>query len=224
MLMKGSLVNVHHALLTLPALILTSALLTGCNSDAPSASDAQQVAESIFASCSNMKVKDFERVNGIPQNDGSYLVQVKYTVRLTPPDNIASYMRDTYPKTLAELQTKDTLFKELRSQYEDRLHALEATEPMATERDLRSKYPDLDQLFAKVNEANSGPDLNSYINNTLSMIERNLVDACPKVNPRITISIADSPKPIEKFAGDVDIPFNDTYSMIKTDNGWMARQ
>ena len=224
MLKKGNTMQSTQTLITLPVLLLAGAMLTGCNSDAPSASDAQQVAEGIFASCDNMKVKDFERVNGIPQNDGSYLVQVKYTVRLTPPESISSYMRDTYPKTLAELQAKDALFKELRTQYFERLHALETTEPMATENDLLAKYPDLSQLSAKVTEANSGPQLNSFVNNTMSMIERNMVDACPKVNPNMTMRMVNVPKPLEKFAGDVDIPFNDTYTMIKTDNGWIARQ
>ncbi|WP_199102150.1 hypothetical protein [Aquitalea sp. ASV11] len=214
----------RQTLLTLPILLLAGAMLTGCNSDAPSSSDAQQVAEGIFASCDNMKVKDFERVNGIPQNDGSYLVQVKYTVRLTPPDSISSYMRDTYPKTLAELQAKDKRHDELRAQYTDRLHALEAVEPMATTQELETKYPDLAQLSAQSGELINGPQLNSFVNNTMSMIERNMVDACPKVNPNITMRMVNVPKPLEKFAGDVDIPFNDTYAMIKTDNGWMARQ
>jgi len=216
--------SAKHALCLSPVLA-SLLLLTACSgSSSPSASDAQQVAEGIFASCDNMKVKDFERVNGIPQNDGSYLVQVKYTVRLTPPDSISSYMRDTYPKTLAELQAKDKRHDELRAQYTDRLHALEAVEPMATTQELEAKYPDLAQLSAQSGELTNGPQLNSFVNNTMSMIERNMVDACPKVNPSTTIRMVNVPKPLEKFAGDVDIPFNDTYAMIKTDNGWMARQ
>ena len=224
MLKKGNTMQSRQTLIALPVLLLAAAMLTGCNSDAPSASEAQQVAEGIFASCDNMKVKDFERVNGIPQNDGSYLVQVKYTVRITPPESITSYMRDTYPKMLTELQAKEKRHDELRAQYINRLHALEAVEPMATTPDLEAKYPDLAQLNAQSGELIAGPQLNSFMNDTLSMIERTMVNTCPKVNPNTTVRMVDAPKPLEKFAGDVDIPFNDTYAMIKTDNGWMARQ
>jgi hypothetical protein len=202
-----------------------SLVLTGCNSSAPSTSEAKQVAEDTFGNCDTLKVTDFERVNGIPQNDGSYVVQVKYNVPVTPTDEIKAYMRDTYPVKMAELQAKASAVKDATKKYSEMLATLKAANPMASENDLWATHPDLKALFDQTSDFNAGsPEAQAteLPEQAKRMIANSLFQACPKVKPMVLFNAIEKPGPVEPFAGDVDLPFTGTYTMIKTDNGWQA--
>jgi len=71
---------------------LYSLVLTGCGPSVPSKSEAKTVVEHVFANCPLVQIGNFSKVNGIAQQDGSYLVSVKFTVKISPiPENIETY-------------------------------------------------------------------------------------------------------------------------------------
>lgn len=64
------------------------ALLTAC-SHSPSESDAKAVIKTQFADCDYFSLRSFDKVNGTPGDDeNSYRVDVKYTVRMSPDSEI----------------------------------------------------------------------------------------------------------------------------------------
>jgi len=228
MLMKGSLVNLHHTLLTLPALILASALLTGCNSEAPSASEAQKAIESRFP-CEHISIRDFERVNGIPQNDGSYLVQVKYTVRVSPTDEIKSYAKEGYAKELAEMQEKVAQAKAFGTDYEAKKKAWLSSNPGKSDSDFWKATPGIEQAYDDYMHSgfaygDGDHRLAMLPGQAKIFLEQKMMQSCPSVQQRIMDQLYQRQDPVELYASDVDAPFHDTLSMIKTDNGWMATQ
>lgn len=210
-----------------PALMLASVLLSGCNSEAPSASEARKIAENTYETCDQLKVIDFERVNGIPQNDGSYVVQVKYKVRVTLPDDIKSFVRETYPQQLAHAREKAEEAKALEARYHETLQALQAADPQASEQELIQKHPDL----AKLSNQRFDPQWSEAENRvnglplyTLRRIEQSLYNACPQTRQDSIWNLLERPRPMAPFTDTVEVPLYANYTMIKTDNGWMEAQ
>jgi hypothetical protein len=93
---------------------------------------------------------------------------------------------------------------------------------MVTDNDLQAKYPDLAQLFAKLNEANWAAA--EQFHERHHEHDRTEHGGCLPQGQSQHHPDGRCTEATGEFAGDVDIPFNDTYAMIKTDNGWMARQ
>ena len=228
MLNKGNTMQSRQTLLTLPVLLLAGGMLTGCNSDAPSSSDAQRVTESIFSGCDQLKVVDYERVNGIPQNDGSYVVQVKYNVRISPTPENKQYIAETYPKLYADLKEKVEHGKAARQKYETSLDQFMAANPGKSVTDFEKAYPDVaDAYYANATwESDSAEQLltEGMPKSGKVALAQNLWKTCPKLSSPLLSKLFQSPGPVEQYASDVDVPFSDSYIMIKTDNGWMAQQ
>jgi hypothetical protein len=55
-------------------------------------------------------------------------------------------------------------------------------------------------------------------------LAQNLWKTCPKLSSPLLSKLFQSPGSVEQYTSDVDVPFSDSYIMIKTDNGWMAQQ
>lgn len=71
------------------AMLLASLALTGCGNSKPSMSDAQKEIErtfySSFSNCSQIKLDEFEKLNGIENGDKSYTLQMRYVMKVIPP-------------------------------------------------------------------------------------------------------------------------------------------
>ncbi|BAK77600.1 putative lipoprotein [Pseudogulbenkiania sp. NH8B] len=213
-------------LITLPVLVLAGIMLTGCNSDAPSAREAQKAIESRFP-CEHISIRDFERVNGIPQNDGSYLVQVKYTVRVSPTDEIKAYAKDGYAKELAEAQEKVAQAQAFKKEYDSKKDSWSAANPGKSDYDFWREFPDSYKAYDDyVHSPQSQGDeyLARLPSGAKAVMEQKMMQTCPSMPQRIMDQLYQRQDPVEQYAGDVDAPFQDTLSMIKTDNGWMAGQ
>jgi hypothetical protein len=226
MLKKGNTMLSKQTLITLPVLLLAGAMLTGCNSEAPSASEAQKAIESRFP-CEHISIHDFERVNGIPQNDGSYLVQVKYTVRVSPTDEIKAYAKDGYAKELAEAQEKVAQAQTFKKEYDSKKNSWSAANPGKTDYDFWHEFP---ASYKAYDDYEHSPESlgDAYLaklpSRAKAVMEQKMLQSCPSVPQRIMDQLYQRQDPVEQYAEDVDAPFHDTLSMIKTDNGWMAQQ
>ncbi|WP_131753369.1 hypothetical protein [Burkholderia vietnamiensis] len=87
---------------SIAATIALSLAACGDNSK-PSESEAKVALTTKLASCPELSVEDFEKTNGIPQDDGSYIVDVSYTLKFTPSDQLKAYMNDGFKQLLARV-------------------------------------------------------------------------------------------------------------------------
>ena len=75
------------------AVITTSIALTACGNSNPSLSDARKQIEAEFygaiGNCSQIKLDDFEKINGMPNGERHYTLQIKYSMKVIPPSKNA---------------------------------------------------------------------------------------------------------------------------------------
>ncbi|WP_254218120.1 hypothetical protein [Burkholderia multivorans] len=69
--------------------------LSACSSG-PSESDAKAAVQASLGGCEFLSIAHFEKVNGTPQGDDHYLVDVKYTVSMKPTPDIKAYASEKY--------------------------------------------------------------------------------------------------------------------------------
>lgn len=85
--------------------IVTVAALSACSSG-PSDSDAKAAIQVSLGGCEYLSIGHFEKVNGTPQGDGHYLVDVKYTVSMKPTPDIKAYASEKYAKEVDNLKSQ----------------------------------------------------------------------------------------------------------------------
>lgn len=80
------------------AVIAASLALTACGSSKPSLSEAKKQIEDEFyrgiGNCSQIKLDDFEKINGMSNGDRYYTLQIKYSMKVTPPSKNAKIADD----------------------------------------------------------------------------------------------------------------------------------
>jgi hypothetical protein len=76
-------------------------LLAGCGDNEPSSSEIKKQLLSQLSPCPELSIADFQKLNGYPQNDGSYIDQVQYNLVFTPSDNMLNYVADFVNKQKA---------------------------------------------------------------------------------------------------------------------------
>lgn len=65
-------------------------------SDKPSKSEARAAVTTMLGDCQYLEVKDFKRDNGIPQQDGSYVIQASYSVGMTLTEYVKNFVEKEY--------------------------------------------------------------------------------------------------------------------------------
>jgi hypothetical protein len=73
---------------------LALAFLVGCGDSEPSNSDIKKQLLSRISPCPELSIADFQKINGYPQNDGTYIDQVQYNIVFTPSDQMLDYVAD----------------------------------------------------------------------------------------------------------------------------------
>ncbi len=84
---------------------LVLALLVGCDGSAPSNSDIKKQLLSQVSPCPELSISDFQKLNGYPQNDGSYIDQIQYNLVFTPSDDMLNYVSD-YDNKLKSIESE----------------------------------------------------------------------------------------------------------------------
>jgi len=108
-------------------IVISAVSLLGCNESSPSESTVEKQVKQHYASCGLMTVHDFKKVNGFLQQDGSYVVPVKYTLKLRPSEK-ASQLVDEYKSKRAELDARvaenkailEDLTPQIKTRFDDR--------------------------------------------------------------------------------------------------------
>ncbi|MCH4094806.1 MAG: hypothetical protein LKE96_11035 [Acetobacter peroxydans] len=82
--------------------LLSLALLVGCGDNRPSDSDIKKQLLSQLSPCPELSITNFKKINGYPQNDGSYIAEVQYNLVFTPSDQMLDYVND-YNNTITSI-------------------------------------------------------------------------------------------------------------------------
>lgn len=64
---------------------ISAIALTGCGvSSEPSISDVEKNVKNIFKDCKNVRAGNFEKINGVTQGEGQYLIFSEFTLKVSP--------------------------------------------------------------------------------------------------------------------------------------------
>lgn len=219
----------HRRALKLSVGLILVALISACSgSDKPSESEAKQAVEAELGNCQYIDVQNFKRLNGIPQQDGSYDVLASYTLDINPTDDIKDYINTDYKSALDDATQKVAAAK----QFEDELHRKldawqKANYPFGDPRTFYASLTldDAQTHIADANILNSDP-VGKLQAQARQKAHDALEQACPNTPEgfiRTTIydnnvQVEDLGNDLKREVGSVEI------HMIKTDNGWQLAQ
>jgi len=87
----------YRRALKLATSIFIATTVAACSgSDKPSESEARTALQAYLGNCQYIDISDFRKVNGIPQQDGSYIVETNFTATLNPPDKIKDFVASSH--------------------------------------------------------------------------------------------------------------------------------
>lgn len=75
---------------------ITVSLAACSDSSKPSESEAKQALQSYLGNCQYIDISKFRKVNGVPQQDGSYLIEVDFKATLNPPRKIIDFVASSH--------------------------------------------------------------------------------------------------------------------------------
>lgn len=234
--------NMEFARIALFACI--AAGLSACGHSTPSESDAEKAIEARVGDCEYIKVQDASKINGTPIDDNDYQVEVKYTLKLNPTDNMKA-QADKVKDDLAKLTDAKAAYDNARAAFkanEDawvQAHQHDPDTSIAThdpadpnkvtysvelgETGARSKYdrehPDgmnggeTAQAYAQAQE------VVRQDNEFLPYAEQ-IKKECPKVQYKMMNEAFHGFSLSNGFSDGNTTQWEETISMVKTDNGW----
>lgn len=198
-------------------------MLAGCSSS-PSETEARKAVENAIGSCDNVKVTDFEKINGIASGDNFYTLQVKYAIEFKEFDkniNVAKGILNQVEKFKSEVVPSS---RERRDAYEqkrkDAVSSGKYEDDGSYDMHNSAEYDKyhLDNMVA------SNPDLilNDFVNKGRVILTNNLRELCPNMNQVVYLEYAKAA--INKHLDTFKVPFeNNKLTMVKSDNGWINR-
>ena len=198
---------------------------SGC-SNAPSENDARKVVEDSLGNCRYLAIGRFERINGIPGDEGDYRVEVKYSINMTPtPNNLK-----TTEINVADLAKFDQDFLQAEADiknYEDgRAAYLQANGGVGSSQyaieneEMYIKY----QRAGQVRSAHQQMRINGILAGMFNPLVSDFNNECPNVDKSIKDAFFKGDISLDKYAQNIEMEFEGTIPMIKTDNGWQVRR
>lgn len=198
-------------------------MLAGCSSS-PSDADARKAVENAIGSCDNVKVTDFEKINGIASGDGYYTLQVKYAIEFKAFEkniNVAKDILNQVEKFKSEVVPAS---RERRDAYErerkDAISAGKYEDAGSYDMQHSAEY----EKYHLDNTVATDTDwvLNNFTNKGRAILTNNLRELCPNMNQVVYQEYAKAA--INKHLDTFKVPFeNNKLTMIKSDNGWINR-
>jgi hypothetical protein len=206
------------------------AALAACSHSSPSESDAKKVLTNVIGDCKYFKVDDFTKVNGIPIDDNDYRVDVKYTVTMSPNDSDLQDHLEQWVKLSKR-------YVDVQQDMQQRMNAQDATfraavnaANAASEANPNAPQFDQDQFNAAhpsdpviAQDRAKLEDLTGQMNATggIHLYEQKIASDCSNLPFSFINSFFMHNLPAETYADKVTLTFNETYPMVKSDNGWM---
>jgi hypothetical protein len=201
--------------------IVAATALSAC-SNSPSESDAKAAVQAYLGGCEYLSIEHFDKVNGTPQGDGHYLVDVKYTIAMKPTPDIKAYASEKYAKEVDSLKTQLAHAHEVENAWKADeqawLQANPGQDAAAYEVAHQDGWADYQKVMPLLL---SGDQLVSNAPRTAkAAMERAMRQTCPNVNSSLLDNFFSGSEPVEQYADGPDETFTGKIPMTKTDNGW----
>lgn len=201
--------------------IVTAAALSACSSG-PSDSDAKAAIQASLGGCEYLSIDHFEKVNGTPQGDGHYLVDVKYTVSMKPTPDIKAYASEKYAKEVDNLKSQLAHAHDVENAWKADEQAWIQANPGQNSSGYEVAHQDGWAAYQTVVPLLLGGDqlVNNAPRNAKAAMERAMRQACPNVSSTLLENFFNGNEPVEQYADEIRETFTGKLSMVKTDNGW----
>ncbi|QQK02956.1 hypothetical protein JFN94_01905 [Burkholderia anthina] len=201
--------------------IVTAAALSACSSG-PSDSDAKAAIQASLGGCEYLSIDHFEKVNGTPQGDGHYLVDVKYTVSMKPTPDIKAYASEKYAEEIDNLKKQLAHAHEVENAWKAAEQAWMQANPGQNANAYEVAHQDGWAEYQGVMPLVLGGDqlLNNAPRTAKAAMERAMRQTCPNVNSPLLDNFFNGNEPVEQYADGIEETFTGKIPMTKTDNGW----
>lgn len=200
-------------------------ILSAC-SNSPSDSDAKKSVESLLGGCRLLSIENFEKVNGIANNDGSHVLEVKYSI-----------VAKTLPEVAKMAVDYSTKWSEISARLEKAEQADEAAQKDLGERRTRKGILGMTEWAAFKAEtdkfetevvvpgnklARTIREERNSLNVAKEAIAQRFKQECPSMNERLQYLMYDNNHGIDNYTKDFTKNYHVKLMMVKTDNGWMS--
>ena len=201
--------------------IVTATALSACSSG-PSESDAKAAVQASLGACEYLVIDHFEKVNGTPQGDDHYLIDVKYTVSMKPTRDIKAYASEKYAQEIDNLKTQLAHAHEVENAWKADEQTWIQANPGQNSNGYEVAHQDGWAEYQKVMPLLLGGDqiMNNAPRNAKAAMERAMRQACPNVSSTLLDNFFNGNEPVEQYADEIRESFTGKLSMVKTDNGW----
>lgn len=212
---------------TRTALAALSAVVLSACSNSPSDTDAKKAVEGALGGCRFLSLENFQKVNGIGNNDGSYTMEVKYSIKAKAFPEVAKMAADYSAK-----------WSELSVRLDKAIEADAAAKKELTERNekLQHGIKDMGEWNAfKAETEKFDKEVALPANQLVSAIQKErdalkreetaitqrFRQECPSMNERLQYLMYDNNQGLGNYAKDFTKDYDVKLLMVKTDNGWM---
>ena len=211
-------------LFRLPAtfLILATAVALSACSSGPSESDAKAAIQTSLGGCEYLSVDHFEKVNGTPQGDNHYLVDVKYTIKMKPTPDIKAYAGEKYAQEVDNLKQQVAHAHDVENAWKTAEQAWIQANPGQDASAYEVAHQDGWADYQKVMPLLLGGDqlVNGAPRTAKAAMERAMRQTCPNANSSLLDNLFNGNEAVEQYADSIEENFTGKLSMVKTDNGW----
>lgn len=201
--------------------IMTSMAISACSSG-PSESDAKAAIQASLGGCEYLSIDHFEKVNGTPQSDGHYLIDVKYTISMKPTPDIKAYASEKYAKEIENLKTQLAHAHEVENAWKADEQAWIQANPGSDSSAYELTHQDGWAAYQKVMPVLLGGDqlVNNAPRAAKAAMERAMRQTCPNINSSLLDNFFNGNEAVEQYTDGIEETFTGKVAMTKTDNGW----
>lgn len=202
-------------------------ILAGCSSSEPSTSTIKKQISDKVVDCPLKSISDFERLNGRLQNDGSYLVNIKFNLNIEPSDNNESSYKQ-YTDLQKKLFDEDNDDRHKNNALMTILNRCDAegansgSDSACTDQNMNSVRSEGDALRSRANDLDS--QLSELYSKYSEMMDQDYITTgCSNVF--IASEAANSRENVvEKYGEKRTINYRYTLVFVKSDDGWVMNQ
>jgi len=201
--------------------------LCACGPSKPSESEAKHSVQNVFSQCAPITISNFKKLNGLPQPDGSYVVQVEFSVKHTPlPENVQRYKNYVAMKSMQDEYNRNN---NVAVSLNEKIYQANKDDPNLPElhAQLEQQNQKPDGINKKMGTLAAGSDDHSTYVNSWQFFMGHCTVSEHGGEARFARSLFQSmfPYPIEE-AKNLGVEFEEQFTaslaMTKSDNGWVS--
>lgn len=204
-------------------MLATAVALSGC-SKGPSEADAKAVIQTSLGNCEYLSIEHFEKVNGTPQGDNHYLVDIKYSVKLKPTPDIKAYASEKYAQEVSSLKQQLAHAHQIENTWKSDEQAWIQANPGSNSAAYEIAHKEGWDEYQKVMPLLLSGDqqLSNAPLTAKAAMGRAMKQSCPNTAASVLNNLFTGTEPVEQYALGVEQSFTGKIAMVKTDNGWQS--